>query len=66
MFIQLEVNLGVGTRCTEKRRPRKMTNSGFSLPWILGETREKLEGDMSEPRKVHYKTVLKRSQEAVC
>ena len=38
-----------------------------SLPWILGETRLKkqIQGDMSNPREVHYKTEWKRAQDAV-
>ena len=66
MFNQLEVYLGGGTHCKEKRKLKRTTNcASHSLGSLEKRDWRKIRGGKSQPRKVHYKTEWKRAQDAV-
>ena len=64
MLIQHEIDLGGGAHCRRNRKPRRTTNCVLhSLGSLEDEIGEKVQGDMSKPRKVHCKSEWKRAQD---
>ena len=66
MLIQFEVNLGGRTHCKVKKKPRGTRNCVLHTldPW-RNDIEEQCCGEMSKPRKVHYKIEWKHTQDAV-